>query len=339
MEASISTQRKFRVPTTGFIRMKALLALTYIVAGCQGNQSWLNAQGPDASAIARISWVMFIGALAILTLVMVLSLLPLMRSSKRPRVSSRAFIVAGGIVLPVAVLTPLLIYGVMAMGSIRTTASPALRIEIVAHRWWWQIQYRDASGVFTTANEIRIPAGEPVEVILQSHDVIHSFWVPTLAGKMDVIPGRTNRMLIQADRPGTYRGQCAEYCGAQHARMAFHVVAEEPSQYSAWLANQRRSSNQPADSTLAAGRDAFVQRCVQCHTVRGVGQASSPGPDLTHFASRKFIAAGTLENRPDNIVRFITDAQQVKPGSAMPSFRSLDDGTVNAIAAYVGSLE
>lgn len=312
-----------------------LLAL----AGCAGVQSVLDPKGPQALAIARVSWVMFWSAGAILLLVMALALMAMKtRPGVRPGLR-RALIVGGGMVFPTVTLTALLFYGVYAMGDLRAK-EPEEVVEVIGHRWWWEIRYPDgAGGAVVSANELRIPAGRPVTILLSSRDVIHSFWVPNLAGKMDLIPGRTNRMVLQADAPGVFRGQCAEFCGAQHARMAFQVVAQEAGEHAAWLERERRPAAAPQNALAAQGQATFRQECLQCHTVRGVGTAELPGPDLTHLASRGFIGAGTLENNAANLAAFITRSQQFKPGSGMPSRPDLDEGTLRALVHYLETLE
>jgi cytochrome c oxidase subunit 2 len=317
-----------------------ILALT----GCRGVQSTLSPQGPAAQAIADIGWAMFAGAAAILLLVMALALYAIYRRpDKRQPVSANMLIAAGGVGLPVVTLTALLVYGVYAMGYLRAEPSETpIAIEVVGNQWWWDVHYRDGPDkpAIATANEIRIPAGVPVKISVRTNDVIHSFWVPNLAGKIDLIPGRTNHIVLQADQPGTFRGQCAEFCGAQHARMAFVVIAEPADAYAAWLARQRLPAAAPADDAISRGRAAFAtNRCIDCHTVRGVGTASQAGPDLTHVASRRYLAAGTLENNRDNLIRIIARSQEVKPGNRMPSFSALDQESLDDIATYLESLQ
>lgn len=322
-----------------------MLALTAgLLGGCGGMQSSLSPHGPAAQSIANIGWVMFAGAAAILLLVMVLALYAIFRTpDKRRPVSANALIFAGGVVLPVVALSALLTYGVVAMGNLRAEADASpIHIDVVGNQWWWDVHYRDtASGqVVTTANEIRIPAGVPVKISVRTNDVIHSFWVPNLAGKIDLIPGRTNHLVLQADRPGVFRGQCAEFCGAQHARMAFLVIAEPADAHAAWLARQRLPATSPSSAAALRGRDAFMANgCIQCHTVRGVGVAKEKGPDLTHLASRQHLGAGTLENNRANLIAWISRSQAIKPGNRMPSFQELDPETLDALAAYLEGLQ
>lgn len=324
--------------TTGWPALAAVTALS----GCEGIQSALTPQGPAARAIAEISWAMFWGAAAILLLVMGLALYAVYRNPHKKPPSANAVIVAGGVLFPVAVLSALLAWGVQAMANLRAFEHDgAVRIEVVGNQWWWDVHYLDGAGgaVVATANEIHIPLATPVHVSVRTNDVIHSFWVPKLAGKIDMVPGRTNRIVLQADSPGVFRGQCAEFCGAQHARMALFVIAEPVESYRAWLAHQRAPAPAPADPAAMRGRDAFVEHgCIACHTVRGLGAARARGPDLTHVASRRMLAAGTFDNTPDNLIAFIARSQQIKPGSGMPSHPHLDQATLQALAAYLGSL-
>jgi cytochrome c oxidase subunit 2 len=218
----------------------------------------------------------------------------------------------------------------------------ALVIAVTGQLWWWEVRYRDpaTAAEIRTANEIRIPAGRPVYLALDSADVIHSFWVPQLAGKIDMIPGRQQHLLLSADRPGIYRGQCAEFCGAQHARMALHVVALAPAEFDAWLAAQARPALAAGTPRQQAGQQAFVaHRCDACHTVRGVTGSSRLGPDLTHVGSRLHLAAGTLANSQQGRLEWIAQVQRIKSGARMPSYERLGDDTLGAIAEWLGTLE
>jgi len=212
---------------------------------------------------------------------------------------------------------------------------------IVGHQWWWEIQYEDQqpSRTFTTANEIHVPVGRPVVVELHGGDVIHSLWVPSLAGKRDLIPGRTATLTFQADQPGIYRGQCAEFCGFQHAFMAFEVHAQPPADYEAWRQAQLKPAPEPADGQAQHGKQLFQSiQCAMCHTVQGTIAQAHNAPDLTHFASRRTIAAGTLPNTQANLASWIIDPQKHKPGSNMPS-NPLSGEDLNALVAYLETLK
>ena len=322
-----------------------LLAASLLLAGCEGIQSSLWPQGPAAAEIARISWIMFIGAALILMLVMVLALYALYRNpDKRIPVSANKMILMGGVAFPVVTLSALLIYGVISMGTLRGQPQPELEIDVVANQWWWEVHYQreDADQTFTTANEIRIPAGVQVRLRLHSDDVIHSFWVPNLAGKMDMMPGHVNTLLIQADQPGVFRGQCAEFCGAQHARMAFFVIAQPREEFDAWAERQRRPAAEPANEISRRGLEVMrANRCLDCHVVRGVGEEITyvrKGPDLTHLASRSHVAAGTLDNNRENIKRIIADSQRIKPGNRMPSYANMNADDLDALVTYLEGL-
>ena len=211
----------------------------------------------------------------------------------------------------------------------------ALTVEITAHRWWWEIRYRGdrPADVIVTANHLVLPVGIPVRLVLTSDDVIHDFWVPKLGPKMDMIPGKTNTTWLEADRPGLYRGQCAEYCGLEHARMAFTAAAVPVNDFRRW----RREQLQSQLPGVGRGAEVFTSACSACHTVRGTGAAGILGPDLTHFASRPTIAAGILPNTVAARLEWLGDTQGVKPGAAMPQV-PLDDADRAAVAQYIGSL-
>ena len=259
------------------------------------------------------------------------------------------WMVIGGVAVPVVVLGAVL---VLTLGVLADVVAPAGAealerprpgqhvVEVVGRQFWWEVRYLDAepAGVFETANEIRIPVGRPVLLRLRSEDVIHSFWVPGLQGKMDLIPGRVNVLTLQADRPGVWRGQCAEFCGVQHAKMGMVVVAEPPERWERWAAAQRAPAPTPTDSAGVRDRDVFLASgCVLCHAVRGTPAAGNAGPDLTHVASRLTLAAGTLPNSPGNRYGWIADPQAHKPGNLMPAV-PMDADELHAIARYLTTL-
>jgi cytochrome c oxidase subunit 2 len=218
---------------------------------------------------------------------------------------------------------------------------PALELAINAHQWWWEVKYLSPqpTQIMATANEIHIPVGQPVRVKLEASDVIHSFWVPQLAGKTDVIPGQVNYAWLQASRPGTYRGQCAEFCGAQHAHMIFAVIAEEPARFNAWRQAQLAPAAEPVAPDAQRGRAVFESRCALCHTVRtgDPGTQGTLGPDLTHLMSRSTIAAGTLANNTGNLHGWIANPQALKPGTQMPA-TELTAGDLHDVVAYLRTL-
>jgi cytochrome c oxidase subunit II len=217
----------------------------------------------------------------------------------------------------------------------------ALNLKVTAHQWWWEVTYDDPrpDRVFNTANEIYIPVGRPIVASLYSDDVIHSFWVPSLHGKKDLIPGRTSTIQFRADKAGEYRGECAEFCGLQHAFMAFRVVAIPPAEYDAWAEAQRKPASDPADEAAKRGRELFLTgSCMLCHAVQGTTANARRAPDLTHVASRARLAAGRLPNTPDDMARWIADPQKIKPGVNMPA-HPLTDEDLRALVAYLGSLK
>ncbi|MCC2674115.1 MAG: cytochrome oxidase subunit [Ramlibacter sp.] len=308
-------------------------------------QSALQAHGDAAERILEITWVLFIGGGLIFVAVMAIGLLALAGPpSLRSRFSRRGWIVGAGIVFPLVVLTALLVYTFgVAAGLVRAQASPpAARIQVTGELWWWRVRYLGADGatVLETANEILIPAGQPVDLELVSREVIHSFWVPNLAGKLDMLPGTTNRLRLQAHAPGVFRGQCAEYCGLQHAKMALHVVALPPAEYQAWLQERRQPAAEPTQPLARQGQALFfgAARCGVCHTVRGTPADGSLGPDLTHVGTRLSLAAGTLPNGPGPLAAWIADPQHIKPGSRMPAYRQFSGEELRALAAYLEGL-
>lgn len=217
---------------------------------------------------------------------------------------------------------------------------PEITIEVTAHQWWWQLRYIGDSPdrYFMTANEIHIPVGEPVRIVLKSADVIHSFWVPKLAGKTDLIPGRVNETWLEADEPGVYRGQCAEYCGQQHANMAMWVVAQPKREFLAWQDQQLEAADPPETDAGAQGLQQFTLRCGACHTVRGTRANGRVGPDLTHLMSRGTLAAGLLKNTVGNLSGWIANPQQLKPGSKMPNV-GMSAVELDSIRTYLLTLE
>jgi cytochrome c oxidase subunit 2 len=322
------------------LRWLVLLAIASVSA-CAGPQSALDPAGPAAASIHRLGIVLWIGAAVVTGLVVVLMLVPFV--SRRERVvNRRLFLWGGGVALPAVTLTLLVPYVMtVGQGTRAATAPDRLSIDVTGALYWWEMSYRRGGGTsgVRTANELRLPVGEPVELFLRANDVIHSFWVPNLAGKVDMIPGRMNRTVIQVDRQGIYRGQCAEYCGAQHSLMAFDVIAVPRAEFDAWLARLAQPPAEPQTDELRQGRDLFVsQGCGACHAIRGL-TASRLGPDLTQVGARRTIGAGTLPGGVGNIAGWIASAQHLKPGNLMPSYGQLDGPQLRALAAYLDSLK
>jgi cytochrome c oxidase subunit 2 len=299
----------------------------------------LDPAGPQAAALTGLSWVlitMFFAVTAVVITATVIAALPGGRA--KALIGKRWVVVWGGLAFPAVVVTGLLIYSLAVTGKV--TAQPAagdVRIRVAGEMWWWRVQYFVAEGTaFETANQIHIPVGRPVSFELVSNDVIHSFWVPQLGGKMDMIPGRTNTLRLQADEPGVYRGQCTEYCGGAHALMALEVVAQPLAEFDAWAAAQAQHVAAPSHP----GWTAFAQSgCGACHAVRGTDANGLIGPDLTHLASRRTIAAAVQPNTPETLRRFIQHAGDVKPGLRMPDYERLSEADVDAIADWLGTLQ
>ncbi len=322
--------------------MVAGLTISLLVAGC-GEMSTLDPRGPAAERIADLWWFMFWTATAIFVGVMGLLLWALFRRRSEQTTAGRSFgglglIVGGGIVLPVIVLSVLFGLTLMTLRSLTVDArSTTLTVEVAGQQWWWEVRYPDQQ--FVTANQIHIPVGQPVRLLLTSRDVVHNFWVPQLHGKMDLLPGQTNVFWLQADEPGVYRGVCAEYCGLQHAKMEFLVVAEPADEFAAWLARQQEHAAAPADRLAQEGQQIFLRSgCVSCHAVRGTNATSTVGPDLTHLASRRTLAAGVLDNNRGNLAGWIMNPQTIKPGNKMPPTQ-LTAEELLALLAYLEQLK
>jgi cytochrome c oxidase subunit II len=327
-------------------RMSLFIAGALLGSACGGNQNMFNPQGPAARSIATLGWVL----LAVSGVVYVLVLAAMVWALARKRRPSDAHpetdrVLTQSIAAAVAVTALTLVAmtvssHVAGRGLVSPSGPGAITIDVVGHQWWWDFRYRDVtpSDVVNSPNELHIPVGVPVVLIAQSRDVIHSFWVPNLQGKRDLIPGHVTSIWLQADEPGVYRGQCAEFCGHQHANMAVVVVAEPMDRFQQWLQQQRRPAAEPADDRQRRGRDVFLQSsCVSCHTVRGTDAGSRFGPDLTHVASRRTIAAGTLPNTREHLGEWVGNSQAVKPGNRMPSDVVLAENR-DALLGYLRSL-
>jgi cytochrome c oxidase subunit II len=319
-----------------------LLGGALLLGGCAA-PSTLAPQGPAAERIAGLWWIMLGLAGAIYTVVIALLLIGLFRrrqsepEGERRPTDGRAWILGGGVALPVAVLIVLFALTIGTMASLAAPAGDALTIELVGHQWWWEVRYPD--GQVTTANELHIPAGRQVRLSLTSADVIHSFWAPELHGKIDLTPGRTSSFWIEARQPGVYRGFCAEYCGDQHAHMALLVIAEPPERFAAWLERQRQAAPAPTDPQAQQGLIVFQRAgCALCHTIRDAPAATGAGPDLTHLADRRTIAAGALANTRDNLSSWLRDPQAIKPGNRMPS-PDLTAEELQALLVYLEGLK
>jgi cytochrome c oxidase subunit II len=315
----------------------------------QQSHSVLNPSSPQTRLIDRLWDAMYLVSAAVFVLVVLALLLGAFRKrgGEAPETDpgqerSLTTAVSVATALTVLILFGFLVYDVAVGRQLtRGFGKEALQVRVVGHQWWWELQYRDsvAHNWFTTANELHIPVGRPVVLELLSTDVIHSFWPPTISQKRDLIPGKDNSLWLQADTPGVYRGQCAEYCGQQHAKMGFLVIAQRPDSFASWLARQRDTALTPTTELARRGQEVFLaSSCVMCHAIAGTPAGSRVGPDLTHLASRRTIAAGTLPNSRGNLAGWIIDPQKIKPGTRMPP-NQLKPADLQALLEYLETLK
>lgn len=351
----------------------SLLALS--AAGCAGAPSPLDPRTAATARIAELGWILIALAVAVCVAVFTALFAALVVGHRRGRRAeapeSRAevaagqdgrVVVIGGMVLPSIVIAFTLAYTIYTLREVagiggpgRGTAASAhadhggarpgeqvsagtaqLAVQVTGKQWWWQVQYPSEQVV--TANEIHVPVGVPIRLTVSSDDVIHSFWIPQVAGKVDLIPGKTNTITFQVDQPGVFRGLCSEFCGIQHARMHLLLIVDAPTDFASWVARQQRAPPAPADPLTAQGQQLFLRSCAECHAVQGTGAAGSAGPDLTHVASRQTLGAGMHENTRANLASWTADAQAMKPGNRMPR-SDLDAAQVQAIVTYLERLE
>lgn len=330
-----------------------VLLVLLLSAGCAGQQSALEPRGPEAAHLAQLFWVFTATCGAIWIMVIIALGVAISRQSRdadrsghgplaldQNRERKTAFIVGALVTATTAIL---IVFTILSYFATRTLAASGdtLNIEVTAHQWWWEVTYSDEepSRVFQTANEIHLPAGRPVKFTLKAADVIHSFWIPNLGGKQDLIPGQVNTIAFTPDHTGTYRGQCAEFCGLQHAHMALYVVVQKERDFESWRAAQLRSAPALSMPGPVTGQQVFFNRgCALCHTIRGTSAGGRLGPDLTHVATRKTIAAGTLPTTPHGLSAWLADPQGVKPGNKMPDI-SLQTAELTALESYLGSLQ
>jgi len=320
-----------------------LILAVIFLGGCGAHQSVLNPKGPVAAELALLSWLLFAFGTVVLLIVMLASALAMFGPpSIRAILAQHGLVVWGGIAVPIVSLSVLLAYGIWLTraSQTRTGGDAALHIEVAGEQWWWRVGYHKPNGqAIASANEIRIPVGRPVSLDLKTADVIHSFWVPNLAGKVDMVPGRTTHLHLQADQAGIYRGQCAEYCGGPHALMAFGIVAMPATAFDTWLQGQTKSAAPPATDQATRGKSLFLAAgCGACHTVRGTPAGGTIGPDLTHIGSRRFVGIDANATTKENIAAFIRDGQRIKPGNRMPPFRIFPPEDLVAVSAYLAGL-
>jgi cytochrome c oxidase subunit 2 len=317
-------------------------------------QSALDPAGSGAQAISGIWWLFFWVCVAVTVLVGAGLAWAMLHRRHAPLPGAPAAhpdpagerrigrVVGAATAVTVAVLVALTVATFsVAHALFAENGDGAYTIELTGHQWWWEVRYLAAqpSDIFVTANEIHVPVGETVRLVLRSKDVIHSFWVPNLHGKKDLIPGQVNIFYLTADRPGTFRGQCAEFCGVQHAYMALYVVAEPKPQFTQWLEHQRQSAKEPTTDEQKRGQQVFLGGpCVMCHTIQGTQAGAVTGPDLTHVASRLSLGAGRLPNTRGHRAGWILDAQTQKPGNLMPPI-VLAPNDLQALLSYIDILE
>lgn len=338
----------------------ALCAPTLLLTGCRVAQSTLQGSGPASARISHLSWFMTILFLTITFIMWALIWWGFAR--RKGTVAEHApineggghlWIAIGGMAIPLLVLSVLFVLGLNLLtdfpihgmhGGQMADAQAMMKpeIEIVGHQWWWEIHYLndDVSKQVTTANELHLPAGRPVNIEVVTHDVMHSFWIPALHGKVDLIPGHPNYIRIEASQPGSYTGQCAEFCGAQHAHMRLLAIAQTPEDYEAWLEAQRRPAVQPTSADALAGEQTFLQGpCSMCHTVRGTIAGGRVAPDLTHIGSRQMIASDSFPNNDAYLEAWITHAQSLKPGAQMPDLTQFNGEQLHDLVAYLRQLQ
>jgi cytochrome c oxidase subunit 2 len=333
-------------------RQRALLvslaagALVLLLAGCSSEQSALSPHSRASREIATLWWWML--AIAAIVLGGALALLALSwwrrRSAGLPLIGRRenaatGIVLAFGIAIPLAVNLGVFVVANFVVARATNAPAPAttpMTIHVVGHQWFWEVRYPGTRAV--TANEIHIPAGVRVNTIATTADVIHSLWVPQLNRKIDTIPGQRNRVLLESGTPGRYRGQCAEFCGLQHAHMGFYVFVDSPARFRAWLANERSDARAALTATQRRGAQVFLQQgCASCHTIRGTSARGTVGPDLTHVASRSTLGALVIPNTPAELEAWIHNPQHIKPGTRMPAL-GLSPSDLAAVTAYLERL-
>lgn len=314
-----------------------------LLTGCSNSSpSTLSPGGPKADSVATLWWVLFwisvVVSVAVIAMMLWAVLFRRRVDTKVRHDSGQRFVFVLGVAIPAMIL--IATFG-LSVGGIARNADPPtptqVTIEVTAHRWWWEARYPEAGVV--TANEIHVPARTPVRLRLKTADVIHSFWVPELMPKVDMLPRRVNETWLSADQPGVYRGQCAEYCGVQHANMAFYVVAQPPAEFAAWLNQQAQPAQEPDTEQERLGREVIeTSTCATCHTVRGTSADGTLGPELTHVGSRDHLAAGAIPNTFGHMSGWVSNSQTVKPGNRMPP-QQLSPDELRAVVTYLQSLQ
>lgn len=319
-----------------------LLVLPLFLGGCEGRQSALAPGGTDARVLGDLFWVMLAGVVVLWVLVNGLFFyVTRINRAALSRNFANWLIVIGGVVFPTVVLGALLTYGLSIMPDQRAPGE-GLTLRVTGEQWWWRVEYwpDGAETPIVAANEIRLPAGQRSAIVLNAGRVIHSFWIPALGGKMDMFPGRETRMSLHPETPGTWRGQCAEFCGASHALMAFEVVAMAPDEFADWLQRQAAPAVEPAAGAALRGAEIFTREgCGACHAVRGTGARGAVGPDLTHVGSRLSLGAGTLGATLADFEQWVAHTGAIKPEVEMPGYDHLSADDLSDLAHYLKGLE
>ncbi|RUR30766.1 cytochrome c oxidase subunit II [Vreelandella nanhaiensis] len=319
-----------------------------VLAGCAGDKSILDPAGQAARDVALVWWVMLTFFTIVFIGVIALWLYAFKRkhherTAAQERKIARRWIIGGGILLPVFSVSALLMFGIPAgkrMLPLPLSEPPEV-IEVIGHQWWWEVRYPGAeNGEVVTSNQLIMPAGEPVDFHVTSADVIHAFWIPRLGGKIDMLPGRVNVIRLEADEPGVYGAQCAEFCGAQHAHMDLYVEAVEREEFDAWLADrqeERLAELAVADDEFAQARETFTSTCAACHSVAGLS-TSNIGPDLSDIGARPMLGTGVLPMEEGAIQYWLENHQTLKPSNKMPSHNYMDTATLESLGAWLETL-
>ena len=335
-------------------KMTALVGAS-VLAACGGSQNALDSAGVQSGRIESLWWIFFWITAVIYLIVMAVLAVAIFRRKKADEKTApetkpdavreqwTANIIKGAVGVSVIILFTLMILSFRTGTAINTLSAERspIEIQITGNQWWWDVEYRDPipSMNIRTANELHLPAGRPVKLTLQSLDVIHSFWLPNMHGKMDLIPGYKSTFFFRPDEIGTFFGQCAEFCGYQHAKMRLVVFVESQEDYEKWAAAQRAIPPPPTDPVQQRGQQIFLRSvCTQCHAVAGTTANARVGPDLTHVSSRHFIAAASLRNVRDHLATWITDPQSIKPGVRMP-MNNYTEEDLNALVTYIENLK
>jgi cytochrome c oxidase subunit 2 len=326
-------------------RFAAPVMIATLSSGCGETIPVLSPHSVEAGAIAQLSWILFAGGAAILLLVILAVWLAMAGSEGvRQHLANPRMVITGGVIFPSVVLSALLLFNLSLMRSAARVPSDwadTAAIAVTGEQWWWRVAYAGPGGAtIETANDIRIPVGRDIVFKLRSADVIHAFWVPSLGGKVDMIPGRETRLRVHATKPGVFRGPCTEYCGGPHALMTLNVAAMPAGEFAAWLARERSDAVAAQTGMARDGERLFhASGCGTCHTVRGTQAKGRIGPDLTHLAARRSLGAGTLPLDRANLARFIAEGQTVKPGNHMPEFRIFTPAQRDALVTYLLGLK